>query len=95
MAKAAREDSTGAVDEVERIDEKHDQMRNCLQCKAEGNRRASTGKPLKEVDMNRGNRLRGEPKWKRASQTRFQCGYCKVPLCKTGPCWEEWHTVEE
>ena len=89
MPKAAREASPGAVHEVERIDGKHDKIRNCLQCKAEGNWRALTGKPLKEVDMNRGNRLRGESKWKRASQTRFQYNYCKAPLCKTGPCWEK------
>ena len=90
IPKTAKNASPGSEHEFERIDEKRDKQRNCLQCKAEGNRRGSTGKPLKKVNGNR-----GKPKWKRASQTRFQCDYCKAPLCNTGPCWEEWHKVEE
>lgn len=56
-------------------------------------KRAGRRKPLCELSLNTTKRPRNSDAWKRpqrAPRTKFGCRLCRIPLCRTGPCWQEY-----
>ena len=76
----------------ERINSKAVACSACFEAGKRGTvKRLSRRKPLVELSDNTVRKSRDNRSWKRPKQvprTRFGCRLCKIPLCKTGSCWE-------
>ena len=68
----------------------------CAACLQAGRKtqvqRIGRRKPLCELSLNTIKKPRNSEAWKRPQRflrTKFGCRLCRIPLCKTGPCWQE------
>ena len=58
---------------------------DCMGCVLTGQaRKPEKRKALGEISANQGPR-------KRPRSTVYGCKACNIPLCKEGPCWDEYH----
>jgi hypothetical protein len=58
---------------------------DCMGCALTGQaRKPEKGKALDEISTNEGAQ-------KRPRSTIYGCKACDIPLCKEGPCWDEYH----
>ena len=60
----------------------------CKACEAAGRsaQESTKRKPLEELSNNT---VRNRQRRKRASRTAWACSKCDIPICGSGPCWEE------
>ena len=76
----------------EKINEKPMACSACLEAGRKSSiKKLSARKPLCELSQNTTRKPRDSRDWKRplrAPRTQFGCRLCKIPLCKTGPCWQ-------
>jgi len=62
-----------------------DRKQDCMGCALTGQaRKPEKRKALGEISANQGPR-------KRPRSTVYGCKACDIPLCKEGPCWDEYH----
>jgi hypothetical protein len=60
----------------------------CVVCRRKGSARAPKRKALGELSTN----IQGQTK--RPPSSSYGCGICKVSLCKEGPCFVEFHSID-
>ena len=77
----------------EKINEKDVSCAACVEVGRKSQiKRPGARKPLCELSPNTTKKPRNSDAWKRpqrAPRTKFGCRLCRIPLCRTGSCWQE------